>query len=66
MKIIKLKYCGNKCEYFEIRHLLLSHVFECSNPLVQVDNINKRMTDKDLKDTFPSWCPLEDYKNADN
>ena len=62
MKIIKIKNCGRKCEYFVIIRLLLMIFFECSHPIIQVGNVNKKMTDEDLEKDFPSWCPLEDYK----
>lgn len=63
MKIIKIKNCGNKCEYFQIIQLALMHVFECSHPPIQKEGIiRRRLVGDDLKRDFPKWCPLEDYK----
>jgi len=67
-KRIVFNHCYNICEYFgytdDNQHII------CKNPLVWRKNYKPRILNRSLllnhKFKFPSWCPLEDYKEADH
>jgi len=63
MKIIKIER-GNYCYFFRYRE----GRFKCCNPKAVIENGNFRIINRKLafSGKFPSWCPLEDYKEADH
>ena len=58
MKIIKVER-GNYCYFFRY-----AGRFRCHNPKATRKNGNYRIINRKLafSGKFPSWCPLEDYK----
>jgi len=66
MKILKINYCSNRCEYFNCIHAKYDiYRYKCFNPLARRKNGNFRILNHEmlLRHKLPDWCPLEDYKN---
>ena len=71
MKVLKFERC-NYCIFFrflapEIKGKIVNR-FRCYNPKAIRKNGNYRIINRKLafSGKFPSWCPLEDYKEADH
>ena len=75
MKILKIKYCNEVWHHcFYLRTLFSEKEFHCRHPeivkkLQDSKFISKHKFDTsgyDKKIKIPKWCPLENYKNANN
>ena len=69
-KIIKLTACNDGCQYFDYvpKGIYKSSRFVCNHPLFRTKfNGHKIISRKcPMYGSIPSWCPLEDYKEADH
>jgi len=67
MKIIEIKYCSNRCEYFNCQYVKGNlYRYRCFNPLARRKNGNFRILNHKmlLRHGLPKWCPLENYKSG--